>query len=59
MSAKRSISGSSQLQLEDIEEIKILKARYGYYCDDSYDPNGISSLFVEDGVWGPWTIWAL
>jgi hypothetical protein len=24
------------LQLEDIEAIKILKVRYGYYCDDSY-----------------------
>ena len=51
MSAKRSISNSNRLQLEDIEAIKILKARYGYYCDDSYDPDGISSLFVEDGVW--------
>ena len=50
MSAKRSTS-SNRLQLEDIEAIKILKARYGYYCDDSYNPDGISSLFVEDGVW--------
>src|SRR6266436_467412 len=50
MSATRN-SNSSRLQLEDIEAIKILKARYGYYCDDSYDPDGISSLFVEDGVW--------
>ena len=48
MSATRN---GSRLQLEDIEAIKILKARYGYYCDDSYDPDGISSLFVEDGVW--------
>ena len=47
MSAKR----SAKLQLEDIEAIKILKARYGYYCDDSYNPDGISSLFIEDGVW--------
>ena len=44
MSAKPSISNSNRLQLEDIEAIKILKARYGYYCDDSYDPDGISSL---------------
>src|SRR5262245_11383232 len=50
MSAKRSIS-NSKLRIEDIEAIKILKARYGYYCDDSYNPDGISSLFVEDGVW--------
>ena len=48
MCAKRSTS-SRRLQLEDIEAIKILKARYGYYCDDSYNPDGISSLFVEDG----------
>jgi hypothetical protein len=39
------------LHLEDIESIKALKARYGYHCDDSYDPDGISSLFIEDGVW--------
>ena len=50
MSATRNGNGS-RLQLEGIEAIKILKARYGYYCDDSYDPDGISSLFVEDGVW--------
>ena len=30
MSAKRSIS-NSKLQLEDVEAIKILKARYGYF----------------------------
>jgi SnoaL-like domain len=50
MSAKTNIS-HTQSRLEDIEAIKILKARYGYYCDDSYDPAGISSLFVENGVW--------
>jgi hypothetical protein len=50
MGTKHSIS-RGELHLEDIEAIKILKARYGYYCDDSYDPEGISSLFVEDGVW--------
>jgi hypothetical protein len=38
-------------QLEDLEAIKALKARYGYHCDDSYNADGISSLFVEDGVW--------
>lgn len=41
---------NSRMQLEDIEAIKTLKARYGYYCDDNYDPDGISSLFVENGV---------
>jgi hypothetical protein len=42
---------NSRMQLEDIEAIKTLKARYGYYCDDNYDPDGIASLFVENGVW--------
>jgi len=48
MSTKGSVNS---MQLEDIEAIKILKARYGYYCDDSYNPDGISSLFIEHGVW--------
>lgn len=38
-------------RLEAIEEIKRLKARYCAYCDDNYDPEGIGSLFVEDGIW--------
>jgi len=42
---------SYQGQLEDLEAIKALKARYGYHCDDSYNADGISSLFVDDGVW--------
>ena len=37
--------------LEDVEEIKRLKARYCAYCDDSYDADGIASLFTEDAVW--------
>ena len=37
--------------LEDIEEIKRLKHRYCAYCDDSYDADGIASLFTEDAVW--------
>jgi len=38
-------------RLEAIEAIKRLKARYCAYCDDHYDPEGIASLFTEDGVW--------
>ena len=38
-------------RLEDIEAIRNLKARYCAFCDDGYDPDGIASLFVEDGVW--------
>ena len=37
--------------LEDIEAIRELKARYCLYCDDSYDSEGIASLFVDDAVW--------
>ena len=43
---------SQRLQvLEDTEAIKRLKARYCAFCDDGYDPDGIASLFTEDGVW--------
>lgn len=38
-------------RLEDIEAIKQLKYQYARYCDNQYDPVGISSLFVPDGHW--------
>jgi hypothetical protein len=38
-------------RLEDIEEIKQLKARYCAGCDDDHNADIIASLFVEDGVW--------
>ena len=38
-------------RLESIEAIKKLKAVYCMYCDAKYDPDGICSLFTEDGVW--------
>ena len=38
-------------RLEDIESIKQLKARYCTFCDENYNPQGIASLFTEDGVW--------
>jgi len=37
--------------LESVEAIKRLKHQYCAYCDDGYDPDGIASQFVEDGVW--------
>jgi len=37
-------------RLAAIEEIKQLKARYFDYCDHNYDPDGITRLFAEDGV---------
>lgn len=38
-------------RLESIEEIKQLKARYAHFLDKGYDPQGIASLFAEDGEW--------
>lgn len=37
--------------MEDIEEIKHLKARYCAYCDDNYSIEGLASLFTEDAIW--------
>ena len=37
--------------LEDLEEIRRLKALYCAYCDDDYDAENIAGLFVEDAVW--------
>ena len=37
--------------LEDVEAIKQLKARYCAHCDDDHDPDALTALFVEDGVW--------
>lgn len=38
-------------RLEDIESIRQLKYQYALHCDNGYDPDGMSGLFVEDGVW--------
>ena len=38
-------------RLEDESEIKQLKAKYCEFCDNSYDPEGIASLFIQSGVW--------
>lgn len=37
--------------LEDIEAIKQLKARYCTICDADHDPDRITELFTEDGIW--------
>ena len=39
------------LAIEDIEEIKRLKARYCAHCDNTYDADALASLFTEDAVW--------
>ncbi len=38
-------------RLEDIESIKQLKARYCEICDDDHNPDRITRLFTEDGIW--------
>lgn len=38
-------------RLEDLEAIKQLKARYCEICDDDHDPDRITMLFTEDGIW--------
>ena len=38
-------------RLASIEDIKQLKARYCLFCDNGYDPKGISECFVADGGW--------
>ena len=37
--------------LEGADEIRNLKATYAAACDDSYNPDKIAALFVEDAVW--------
>ncbi len=38
-------------RLEDIEEIKQLKAQYCAGCDDDHNSETICALFVDGGVW--------
>ena len=38
-------------RLEDLEKIKQLKARYCAVCDDDHNPDQITKLFAEDGIW--------
>lgn len=38
-------------QLEDIEAIRLLKARYCAACDDDHNPDAVAALFVPDGLW--------
>jgi len=47
---KRQDLGKRIQQLEDIEEIKRLKARYCAFCGDHYDADGLAALSSEDAV---------
>lgn len=45
--------------LEDTEAIKKLMARYARAADDNYNPEELSKLFTEDGVWDGGEIWGI
>ena len=38
-------------RLEDIEAIRLLKARYARFCDDDYNPEALAPLFTENAIW--------
>ncbi len=38
-------------RIEDLESIKQLKAAYCDICDDDHNPNRITGIFAEDGIW--------
>ena len=38
-------------RLEAVENIRRLKHKYCWYCDQGYDPDGIIGLFAKDGIW--------
>jgi hypothetical protein len=38
-------------QLEDLEEIRLLKHRYCLLCDQNYNGDEIVKLFTPDGIW--------
>ena len=55
MSEKRTLEERLQ-RVEDLEEIRALKARYCHYADRGFDGAGhddvaLAELFTEDGVW--------
>ena len=38
-------------RIEDLEAIKQLKATYCDICDDDHNPDRITTIFAEDGIW--------
>ena len=38
-------------RMEDIEAIKQLKAEYCDICDDDHNPDRITAIFAENGIW--------
>ncbi|MFJ9589543.1 nuclear transport factor 2 family protein [Streptomyces acidicola] len=39
------------IRLEDARAVEQLKYHYAAHCDNSYDAEGIASLFTDDGRW--------
>ena len=37
--------------LEDVEAIRLLKARYARHCDDDYHADSLAPLFTSQAVW--------
>lgn len=50
MSESSSLAQRLQV-LEDIEAIRVLKARYCAACDDDHNPETLGTLFAENAVW--------
>ena len=38
-------------RIEDLEAIKQLKATYCDICDDDHNPDRITTIFAQDGIW--------
>ena len=38
-------------RIEDLEAIKQLKATYCDICDDDHNPERITTIFAQDGIW--------
>lgn len=50
MMGERSVEARLRI-LEDIEQIRKLKARYCAACDDSHNPETLGPLFAADAIW--------
>ena len=38
------------VDMRDVEAIRSLKLRYAELCDTGYDPDELTALFVDDGI---------
>lgn len=42
---------SNEQRLARLEAVKYLKAKCAEHLDDGYNPEGVASLFADDGLW--------